>query len=482
MAGTRIFDPIGDPVGKSRDVVVVQRAFGRPPRVVGMVVEVPGKRRVFLPMTRVTAIDPGQIIATGLLNMRRFEKRTSEVLVLGEMLDRRVTFLDGSGDATIQDVAVDQQPTGDWEVSKLFVQRVPRGSGFGRLRRRGETLIVDWTEVTSEPHRAVAQGAENTLAAYDDMRPADVADALHEMDAKRQLEIARALDDHRLADVLQEMPEDEQVSILEALDKERAADVLEEMDPDDAADVLGELSQEKIDEFLDLMEPDEADDVRRLMSYDENTAGGLMTTEPVVLPPEASIAEALAHVRKAELPTAIAAVLYVCRPPLEPPTGRLLGIVHIQKLLRYPPHESVGTIIDSEPVLLSPDASFEDVARMLAAYDLISLPVVDEAGRLLGAVTIDDVLDHMLPATWRSEGKPEQRLMVERQMAARRAAERQMAERRLAARRAATRRAAEEDRERRGERRAERDAEGENGKGKGPGEGRGWRRGGRHHG
>ena len=121
------------------------------------------------------------------------------------------------------------------------------------------------------------------------------------------------------------------------------------------------------------MEPDEAEDVRRLMSYEEHTAGGMMTTEPVILSPDATIADALAHVRQAELSPSLAAMVYVVRPPLEPPTGRLLGVAHIQRLLREPPSTLVGHAVDSDVEPLKPSASLEDVARHLATYNLVVL-------------------------------------------------------------------------------------------------------------
>ena len=143
--------------------------------------------------------------------------------------------------------------------------------------------------------------------------------------------------------------------------------------------------------------------MRRLLSYSEDTAGGMMTTEPVILAPEATIAEALAMVRREELAPALATMVYVCRPPLEVPTGRYLGLVHIQRLLRDPPHAPVGSIIDKEMDPLPAHASLEIITRTLATYNLVSMPVVDEDGRLLGAVTVDDVLDHILPEDWREE-------------------------------------------------------------------------------
>ncbi len=149
------------------------------------------------------------------------------------------------------------------------------------------------------------------------------------------------------------------------------------------------------------MRPDDAADVRRLMSYEERTAGGLMTTEPIVLRPDATVADALARVRQADLSPALAAQVYVCRSPDETPTGKYLGTVHFQRLLRDPPFTLVSSIVDSDLVPLPPDTPLPLVTSYLAAYNMVSAPVVDESGSLLGAVTVDDVLDHLLPDDWR---------------------------------------------------------------------------------
>lgn len=394
-----VFDPIGDQVGRVRDVVVLVRTKG-PARAVGLVVEVPGRRRIFLPLTRVTSIDPGQVISTGLLNMRRFEQRAAETLVVGELLDRTVELADGSGHALIEDVAIERQRNGDWLATKLFVRRQRRGGG-GLLRRRGETLLVDSEEVTGLARSADAQGAGLLLAQYSDLKPADLADVLQDLGTARRMEVARALDNERLADVLEELPEDDQVAILQGLDLTRAADVLEAMQPDDAADLLGELPDAEQAELLELMEPEEARDVRRLLAYEDNTAGGLMTTEPVILGPETPIAAALAHVRRQDLNPALASVVFVARPPLETPTGRFIGVVHLQRMLREPPHEAIGAIVDTDIEPVSADAPLLSVTRELATYNLLVLPVVDADRRLLGAVSVDDVLDHLLPDDWR---------------------------------------------------------------------------------
>lgn len=398
LSGVAVFDPNGDQVGRVRDLVAMLRVGGRPPRLLGLVVEVVSRRRIFLPMTRVTGVESGQVITTGVVNMRRFEQRPTERLVLGELLDRRVTLVATGEEATVLDVAIQQLPARrDWEIDRIFVRK---GKG-GALRRRGETLTVEWSAVTGFSLEEHGQGAESLVATFEQMRPADLANVLHHLTPKRRAEVANALDDDRLADVLEELPEDDQVEILGKLKEERAADVLEAMDPDDAADLLSELPEEEKERLLTLMQPDDAADVRRLLSYEENTAGGLMTTEPIVLRPDATVADALARVRKSDLSPALAAQVYVCRPPDETPTGKYLGTVHFQRLLRDPPFTLVSSIVDTDLPPLRPDASLPAVTSYLAAYNMVAAPVVDESGSLLGAVTVDDVLDHLLPDDWR---------------------------------------------------------------------------------
>ncbi|MER5208545.1 CBS domain-containing protein [Streptomyces sp. NPDC002825] len=398
LAGVPVFDPVGDQVGRVSDLVAMLRVGRRPPRLLGMVVEVLSRRRVFVPMTRISGLASGQVITTGVVNMRRFERRPTERLVLGELLDRRVTLVESGEEVTVLDVSIQQLPARrDWEIDRVFVRK---GKG-GVLSRKGETLTVEWSAVTGFSLEEHGQGAENLLATFEKLRPADLANALHHLSPKRRAEVAAALDDDRLADVLEELPEDDQIEIIGKLKEERAADVLEAMDPDDAADLLSELPEEDQERLLTLMQPDDAADVRRLLAYEERTAGGLMTTEPIVLRPDATVADALARVRQQDLSPALAAQVYVCRPPDETPTGKYLGTVHFQRLLRDPPFTLVSSLVDSDLPPLGPDTPLPAVTSYLAAYNMVAAPVVDESGSLLGAVTVDDVLDHLLPDDWR---------------------------------------------------------------------------------
>ncbi|WP_128434485.1 magnesium transporter MgtE N-terminal domain-containing protein [Streptomyces cyaneus] len=400
LAGVAAFDPNGDQVGRVRDLVVMLRVGRRPPRLLGLVVELSTRRRIFLPMTRVTSIESGQVLTTGVLNVRRFEQRPTERLVFGELLDRRVTLVETGEEVTVLDLSVGQLPARrDWEIDKVFVRKGGKSGAFRRAR--GESLTVEWSAVTGFTLEEKGQGAESLLATFEQLRPADLANVLHHLSPKRRAEVAAALDDDRLADVLEELPEDDQIEILGKLKEERAADVLEAMDPDDAADLLGELPEDDQERLLSLMQPADAADMRRLMAYEEHTAGGLMTTEPIILRPDATVADALARVRNPDLSPALAAQVYVCRPPDETPTGKYLGTVHFQRLLRDPPYTLVSSMVDEALEALAPEASLPIVAGFFATYDMVAAPVVDESGSLLGAVTVDDVLDHMLPEDWR---------------------------------------------------------------------------------
>jgi Mg/Co/Ni transporter MgtE len=399
LAGVAVFDPNGDQLGRVRDAVLRLRTGEQPPRITGLIVEIQSRKRIFVPLGRVNAFDPEAVMLnTGTVSLKRFEQRAGELLALGDLLDRRVTIIDGEKEAVLVDAAMERSRTREWLVTKIAVREL---TGGRLTRRRGHLHQLDWDEVrgvVDEQHR---QGAANLLAVFEQLRAADLANVLQDLSGKRRMEVAAALPDERLADVLEELPEDDQVAILGSLESERAADVLEAMDPDDAADLLGELPEAEQQRLLDLMEPNEAEPVRRLLDYSDDTAGGMMTTEPVILPPDATVAQALAKVRDPDLSPALAAQVFVCRAPTATPTGRFLGVAHIQRLLREAPSELVSAVLDTDIDPLDANPSLPEVTRVLATYNLVAVPIIDENDRLVGAVTVDDVLDHLLPRDWR---------------------------------------------------------------------------------
>ena len=396
LAGTAVFDPNGDPVGKVRDAVATLRTNNQPPRILGLVVEVPLRRRVFVPITRVTSIESGAVVITGIVNMRRFESRVGEHLVLGDLLNKSIVILDGNEDVIVEDLGMESNRAGDWFITRVHVMK--RGKG---IRRKGASSTLRWDEVRGFEAPENDQGTSQLLSTISNLRAADLAAVIQDLAPKRRVEVARALDDERLADVLEEMDESERVALLIELEGERAADVLGEMDPDDAADLLREVGAERAQELIDLMEPEDAEDVLRLMTYEDYSAGGMMTTEPLIMSADDTVADALAVVRQGEISPALASQVFVTRQPLETPTGRFVGMVHYQRLLREPPATLLASLVDTDTQGLSPEATLNEVSSYLASYNLLSVPVVDANERLLGAVTVDDVLDHLLPDNWR---------------------------------------------------------------------------------
>ncbi|GHF23333.1 magnesium transporter [Amycolatopsis deserti] len=406
LAGLPVFGPDGESIGKVRDLVAGLRLDQQPPRVLGLVVELATRRRVFVPMLRVTAIEPNAVtLATGSVNMRRFHRRPNEVLVLGQLIDAQARLAANDARVTVADAAMEPVRTRDWVLAKLAVRERTGRLGLGR--RRSSLRVLPWSEVrglsltdlTGQP-----QGAGQLLMLFDTMRAVDIAATMRDLPTKRRHEVVDSMDDERLADVLEELPEEDQKELLAHLAEERAADILEAMNPDDAADLLAELAPADQSRLLELMHPDESEPLKRLLTYSSDTAGGLMTPEPVILAPDATIAEALAHIRNPDLPAALASLVFVCRPPTETPTGRYVGCVHFQRLLREPPAELVASVVDTDLPALGADAELSEITRYFAAYNLACGPVVDDQDHLLGAVTVDDLLDHLLPDRWRETG------------------------------------------------------------------------------
>jgi CBS domain-containing protein/sporulation protein YlmC with PRC-barrel domain len=376
----------GADVGRVVDGVVDMGS--KPPRINGLVVGVQ-RRRVFVGMGRIGEIGTdGARLRRGSVNLRQFELREGESLLSGELIGRRVR-----GERVV-DVGLMPAPEPfAWEVATVALagRRVP---GLRRAPR-----VLDW----SEAGELFSSGrpVDRQAAELGGLHPAEMAASIRRLPLSRRRVLAGELEDERFADLLEEMSEDEQVKLVEGLDASRLGRVLDQMEADDAADLLGEFPANRRAELLHAMDPEEAEPVRRLLSYQPDTAGGLMTPEPVILSPSATVAEALARVRDPDLPVPLAAQVFVCRPPLETPTGRYIGNVGIQRLLREAPSKPLNRCVEEDVEPVAVDLSDREVAGRLAAYDVVALAVIDEVGRLVGAVTIDDVLDRLLPGNWR---------------------------------------------------------------------------------
>jgi CBS domain-containing protein len=377
-----------DPIGRVEDLVVGPSARGGAPPIMGLVATI-SRRRIFVAATRIADVSPAGVrMRQEAVDLRPFQLRTGE-LTASSLLDRR------HGDEVVVDVGIQPslRPAGAWEVAVVALGK------HGPLRRKSPSRVVPVDEV-QELFDTGAMGRD--LAALRALHPSDMARAVAKLPAARRQEVAEAMHDEDLADLLEELPEPVQAHIITELGTDRAARVLEEMEPDDAVDLLSELSGTERSQLLEAMHPEEADPLRRLLLFDDHSAGGLMNPEPVVLPPEATVAEALARVRSEDVPSALGACVFVAQPPTQTPTGPYLGVVTFQALLREPPGQQLGLLAAQDTAPIGPELPEVEVAAALAAYNLLALPVCDSEGRLLGAVTVDDVLDRTLPAGWRT--------------------------------------------------------------------------------
>jgi len=390
-----LLDAGGAPIGRIEDLVAIP---GRPgesgesdvaPKIVGFVAS-SQRRRIFVNANRVGDLDgDGVRLKSWDVDLNPFKPRPGEVLIDAELIDRKV------GNETVSDIAIEPKSDGRstwWEIEKV------RLASRTSLRRRPTYRLVDFEQVPALFDKPTEMEAE--AARLRDFHPAEVAAFVRALSNEQRRQIAEAMDDERLADVLEELPEEEQVRIVESLDQDRLEGVFDEMDFDDLADLLGQMSKPQQEQMLDVMDDEDAETVRRLLSYAEGTAGGLMTPEVIILGPTATVSEALAQMRNSDWVVSIAAQIFVCNAPFKAPTGKFLGIAHMQRLLREPPNMELGRLLDDVPIV-SPETRDRDVAERLASYDMLAVAVCDPAGRLLGAVTVDDVIDRMLGPAWR---------------------------------------------------------------------------------
>ncbi len=386
-----LLDAGGKPIGRVEDIVLVPGAGARAPRVVGFVAT-SQRRRIFVNVARLGGVDgEGARLRSWDVDLNPFKPRKGEIILGRDVIDKKF------GDETVSDVAL--RPTTDgkaswWEPAKV---RLARRSA---LRRRPSYRLVDVDEVPGL--FGVAAGGEMAAEAarLRDMHPSDVAGVVRNLPLMQRKQLAEAMDDERLADLLEELPEAEQLRIIEGLDIERLVGVLEEMEYDDLADLLAEMPGEQRTRVLEAMDDEDADVMRRLLAYAEGTAGALMTPDIVIAGATTTVAEALAEIRDPDWLSSIAAQVFVVQPPFKPPTGQYLGMVHFQRLLREPPAMELGRILAQEPTIPA-DMPDREVAERLASYNLLAIGVCDDAGRLLGAITVDDVLDRTLPTGWR---------------------------------------------------------------------------------
>jgi magnesium transporter len=403
IIGRPVRDRQGEPIGKVADLIV---AIGdRYPPVTGLVVAT-GRRRIFLPFSDVSEFEPtGVRLSTRTIDIDKFKQRPNELLLFADLQDKQIVDIDGRKVVRVNDLRIEEIEG----IQHLVAVDV---GAAGLLRRLGiegpyRTLArnlhlplperyIDWEDVDPVETSIASIRLRVPHQGLRELHPADLASIIDQLAPRDRAGILASLDDEAAADAIEEMEPETQVEVLEDLTPERAADILEEMSPDDAADLVADLSDTARAEILELMERDEADEVRELLGYPEESAGGIMTTEYIAIPATLTAAETIERLRELEPDAETIYYIYVVDDD-----GRLVGVLSLRDLIVAKPETLVRDFMFAEPVAVGTLASHEEVAQIVARYNLLAVPVIDDEGRLAGIVTVDDAMDTVLPTAWK---------------------------------------------------------------------------------
>ena len=395
VLGRPIRDLEGERVATIKDVIVRLGTDDHPP-VTGFVARY-RRRDFFLSRWRISEFgEQGVRLDSDILDLRPFVRRDGEVLLARDVLDKQLIDVDGKRVVRVNDVqlieaAPNWRVTGaDVSLQGLWRRLAP--SGF--LGTRTPVEVLDWADVGYLATDAATVQLKSSSDKLARLHPVEIARLAEALSYHHGSEVVESLDDETAAETLEEMPAERQAQILGDMDEERAADILEWMSPDEAADVLGDLPEEKAEELLGLMEGEEQADVAELLPYEDDTAGGLMTTEFVTLPRSLTVSEALARLREmAETPNMIY-YLYVVE---QENSWNLLGVIALRNLILADPTVPLEDMMRTEFQMATPDEPAKEVAQRIAEYNLLALPVVDQTGDILGIVTVDDAMEILLP-------------------------------------------------------------------------------------
>lgn len=400
VTGSPLRDSDGERLGKVRDVIVRLGGVGYPP-ITGFLVTVAG-RTSYLGVERVSDIGAdGVVLRKAKLDLRRFDRRPEEVLLGRDVLDRQLINVQGARLVRANEIEL-ALIAGSWRV--VGVDTGPRG-GLRRLlpkplgARISTGEFLDWAGVEPfvghvptvrlrVPHPKLAK-----------LHPAQIADLVEAASRREGEEIIQAVgeDDRELeADVYEELDDQHQREFLENRPDEQVAEILSRMAPDDAADVIGELDEDRREPLLTLLPVGHRVKVRALLGYDPAEAGGLMSPDFVLLRDTTSAGNALESIRRSSIAPELLTAVFVSAPD-----GTLQGSIPVTALLRAEPGQRLEGLVKHESPCLRTDASFEELARLMADYNLTAIPVIDEHERMVGVITVDDVLEAMLPRGWR---------------------------------------------------------------------------------
>ncbi len=399
MIGRPVVDAKGMALGKLRDLVASGGSF---PTVKALVVVGASHERFAVAWEQVSEIQ-----STIHLNVTKryivlYEQREGDILLSEQVLDRQLTDLHGHRVGRVNDIQLAKtnshyrvlalDPSTKGLFRRLGIDRAIRLVGI-----RPEDHLIPWENVQPVPGPSPSLQIIAPSTTIPRIHPSDLADIVDQLSVRESSSLIEAMDDETAADTLEEVSSRRQVQILKEMESNRAADILEEMSPDDAADVLADMPPSKAAELLALMEEAESQDVRELLAYPEDSAGGIMTTEYISLTGTLRVSEAMEQLRETAQHVEDVYTLYV----VDGPEEKLVGTVSLRDLIIARPDQSLADLVYRDPVTVNLNEKQETVAKVIAKYNLLAVPVVDDQDRLQGIVTVDDAMDILLPSAWR---------------------------------------------------------------------------------
>ncbi|MHB0913244.1 MAG: magnesium transporter [Armatimonadota bacterium] len=413
--GRTVFDSAGEPIGRVRDVIVSR---AEPLPIVSAVVVGDGRESYIIPWRQVReGVDRFSLpVRSGHIN--RYQPQEDDIWLKREVLDRQIVDVHDYKLVRVNDVRFVETPG---QVRLLGVDASSRGllrelgmewvanliaSLFGR---KMPEKIIAWNDVETMEQTAGPIKLKIPFEKLSKLHPSDIADIIEQMNPMQRADVIESLDIQTAADVLPEASPEIQAEIIEDLDPERASDILEEMDPDEAADILGDLPEESSERLLREMEPEEAEDVRELLAYEDETAGGLMTTDYVAIIDDRTAQATINYLRELSPDAETVYYLYVVDEG-----EHLAGVISLRDLIVAQPETAVRQFMQRRVIHVHPEAGLREVAELFQKYNLLALPVVDFGGELKGIITVDDMLEHIPTTAWR--GRPGKRQTADEQM------------------------------------------------------------------
>jgi magnesium transporter len=415
LLGTPVEDQQGERAGKIVDALLPAASMEQNGAVypAALLVEGEEERPWRVPLDAVERHDALMRLRVPLeqLTLQGEEPAREEVSLAHDVLDKQVIDIERKKTVRVNDICFDD----DWQIlgvdssTQGLVRRLAPAWLLGSKGRPAGTTLIPWEHIEligaqrSEEKQEGVHPEANLIHRIQsghlaDLHPADIAEIVHQLTPGQGARLIEKLDDETAADTMEEIETERQGYILENIQADRAADILQAMGPDEAADLLSQLPEERAQELLHLMPPEESEDVQELLEYEADTAGGLMTTDYIVLNQTRTVAEALEAVRTniREHDVRIAYIYCVADETQE--ESRVLGVVSLWDLLAAPPTQELAGLMEADVITVQADSDAHDVAEIMAKYNLLAVPVVSVEGILEGVVTVDDALDVLLPS------------------------------------------------------------------------------------